>query len=179
MIKLVQNSVTIRKGSLNFMDQNGKVVGFNPRPDGNPLSFYVYTASGEMLDTNGKFIEEYLDGLPYCFGNDGHIIKHGAVSDDDDRLVISLVPDGANEPLVLHIVCLNSLYYTANFVLSEQDRMLFNMPPADSGSESSAELEEISRVMAELVHVRAQVSQALIDLGSLKKKIFAKTAKEE
>lgn len=174
MIKLVKNSLTVRKGSINFMDQNGKVVGFNPRPDGNPLSFFVYTASGEMLDTEGKFIEEYLDGLPYCFGKDGHIIKHGAVSDDDDRLVISLVPDGADEPLVLHIVCLNSLYYTADFILSDQDRMLFGMPPARSENGSSTELDEISRVMSELVHIRSQVSQALMDLGTLKKRMVAK-----
>ena len=170
MIRLVQNAMTIKKGSLNFMDQNGKVVGFNPRPDGNPLAFYVYNASGEMLDTDGKFIEQYLDGLPYCFGKDGHIIKHDKDIDAEDKLVISLVPDAGAEPLQLQIVCMNSLYYTADFILSDEDRMMFNPPETDSDAEKLA---GINRVMGELAAIRRQVSQALVDLDQLKKKLSA------
>ena len=48
MIKLIQNALTVKKGSVNFMDQNGTVIGFNPRPDGNPLAFYVYTKDGAL-----------------------------------------------------------------------------------------------------------------------------------
>ncbi len=171
MIKLMQNAMTIKKGSLNFMDQNGKVIGFNPRPDGNPLAFYVYNSAGEMLDTDGKFIEQYLDGLPYCFGNDGHIIKHDKVADVEDKLVISLVPDADAEPLELQIVCMNSLYYTADFVLSDEDRMMFTPPQSDP---DAAKLAEINRVMGELATVRRQISQALVDLDQLKKKLTAK-----
>ena len=57
MIKLIQNALTVKKGTLNFMDQNGVVVGFNPRPDGNPISFSVSTKSGDVVDTDGLFIE--------------------------------------------------------------------------------------------------------------------------
>ena len=167
MIRLIQNAMTIKKGSLNFMDQNGKVVGFNPRPDGNPLAFYVYTKSGDMLDTDGKFIEQYLDGLPYSFGKDGHIIKHDKVEDVEDKLVISLVPDGSEEPLELQIICMNSLYYTADFVLSDEDRMMFKEPVKEDPN--AARLAEINRVMTELAAVRKQVSQALVDLDQLKR----------
>ena len=171
MIKLLQNSLTIKKGSINFRDQNGKIVGFNPRPDGNPLAFTVRTQSGEILDTAGKFIEEYLDGIPYCFGKDGHIIKHDSAYEADDRLVISLVPDGENEPLVLDIVCMNSLYYTADFSLSDADRLAFRKATPRPDTETSDRLAEVSHLMAELISIREQVSQALADLDRLKKKI--------
>ena len=154
MIKLIQNAMSIKKGSLNFMDQNGKVVGFNPRPDGNPLSFYVYTQSGEALDTMGRFIEDYLDGLPYSFGRDGHIIKHDSAAEADDKLVVTLVPDGENAPLVLHIVCQNSLYYTADFTLTDEDRMVFRRATPRPDVENATQIAEINHVMAELVHVR-------------------------
>ena len=171
MIKLLQNAMTHKKGSINFMDQNGKVVGFNPRPDGNPLAFYVRTQSGETLDTNGKFIEDYLDGLPYCFGKDGHIIKHDSAYEADDRLVISLVPDGENEPLVLDIVCMNSLFYTADFTLSDADRLAFRKATPRPDIETADRLAEVTRIMGELSRIREQVSQAIADLDRLKKKI--------
>lgn len=171
MIKLLQNALTIKKGSTNFMDQNGKIIGFNPRPDGNPLAFTVRTPSGELLDTNGKFIEDYLDGIPYSFGKDGHIIKHDSAYEADDRLVISLVPDGENEPLVLDIVCMNSLYYTADFTLSDADRLAFRKATPRPDIETADRLAEVTRIMGELVRIREQVSQAIADLDRLKKKI--------
>lgn len=171
MIKLIQNEMTRKRGSLNFMDQNGKVVGFNPRPDGYPLSFFVYTQTGEELDTQGRFIEDYLDGLPYSFGKDGHIIKHDFATEAQDKLVISLVPDGENAPLILHIICLNSLYYTADFVLSDEDRMAFRRATPRPDIENSTHLAEINHVMTELIHAREQVSQAIADLDHLKKRL--------
>lgn len=172
MIKLIENANTRKKGSLNFMDEYGTVVGFNPRPDGNPISFFVYTESGELVDTGGKFIEQYLDSLPYCFGKDGHIIKHHAVTEADDELVISLVPDGSNEALVLHIVCMNSLYYTASFVLSDKDRLMFEQKSETPEQEKQKELVEIARIMAELVRTRESVARAIADLDRLKKRIM-------
>ena len=169
MIKLMQNAATIKKGSLNFMDQNGKVVGFNPRPDGNPLSFYVYNKSGEMLDTEGMFIEDYLNGLPYCFGKDGHIIKHDKSEDAEDKLVISLVPDEGADELELQIICMNSLYYTADFILSDDDRLLFDkMRPENPNAEKLA---QINRVITGLAAVRRQVSQALVDMDRLRRSL--------
>lgn len=177
MIKLIQNAMTIKKGSLNFMDQNGKVIGFNPRPDGNPLSFFVYTPSGEALDTHGRFIEDYLDGLPYSFGKDGRIVKHDLASEADDTLIISLVPDGENEPLVLHIVCLNSLYYTADFTLTDEDRLAFRKAPPRPDVEGAARIAELNHIMTELLHIREQASQALADLDHLKKRLAATSSK--
>ncbi len=171
MIKLIQNAMTVKKGSLNFMDQNGKVVGFNPRPDGTPLSFFVYTASGEALDTQGRFIEDYLDGLPYSFGTDGHIVKRDRATEADDTLVVSLVPDGENEPLVLHIVCLNSLYYTADFTLTDEDRLAFRAATPRPDVAQATHIAEVNHGMAELLHVREQVSQTLADLDHLKKRL--------
>ena len=178
MIKLIQNALTVKKGSVNFMDQNGTVIGFNPRPDGNPLAFYVYTKDGELVDTDGAFIEQYLDGVPYTFGTDGHIIKHthGATSDEDDKLVISLVPDGGGAPLELQIVCLNSLYYTANFTLSDKDRLMFRKPAPIPDAETARnwQIAEINHAVEELVQAREQVSKALADLDLLKQKLLAR-----
>ncbi|MGI6494916.1 MAG: hypothetical protein ACOX5G_02290 [Kiritimatiellia bacterium] len=178
MIKLIENAMTRKKSSLNFMDQNGKVVGFNPRPDGNPLGFYVYNAAGEMIDTEGKFIEQYLDGLPYSFGKDGHIIKHGAGSLDDDKLVISLLPDDGSggEPLVLHIICLNSLYYTASFVLSEEDKLFFR-PPSEAEPKEEEPVAALDRALAELTAIRKQVAKAMAGLNDLKRKLAGSAAR--
>lgn len=176
MIKLIQNSLTIKKGSMNFMDQNGVVIGFNPRPDGNPLSFYVYSDSGDLIDTDGAFIEQYLDGIPYHFGNDGHIIKHGVTSEEEDKLVISLLPDGKGDPLTLQIVCMNSLYYTANFVLTDKDRVAFRKPsrPTDAESARDWQIAEVNHAIDELLHAREQVSKALADLDLIKQKLLAR-----
>ncbi len=178
MIKLIQNALTVKKGSLNFMDQKGTVIGFNPRPDGNPLSFYVYAKGGELVDTEGAFIEKYLDGAPYTFGKDGHIIKHthGAASEEDDKLVISLVPDDGGDPLELQIVCLNSLYYTANFTLSDKDRLMFRKPAAISEAEAARDwqIAEINHAIGELTQARDQVSKALADLDLIKQKLLAR-----
>ena len=178
MIKLIQNALTVKKGSMNFMDQNGTVIGFNPRPDGNPLAFYVYGKNGDLVDTNGSFIEQYLDGIPYSFGKDGHIIKHkhGAGSDEDDKLVISLVPDDGGDPLELQIVCLNSLYYTANFTLSDKDRLIFRKPNAEAAAARDWQIAEINHAIEELVQAREQVSKALADLDLVKQKLLTKLA---
>ena len=175
MIKLIQNALTVRKGSLNFMDQNGTVIGFNPRPDGNPLAFYAYKKNGDLVDTNGTFIEQYLDGAPFTFGRDGHIIKHkhGTGLDEDDKLVISLLPDDGGESIELQIVCLNSLYYTANFTLSDKDRLIFRKPNDKAEAARDWQLAEITHAIDELVNAREQVSKALADLDLLKQKLLA------
>lgn len=175
MIRLIQNAQTTRKGTLNFMDQNGKVVGFNPRPDGTPLSFYVYDVSGNEVDTLGLFIENYLDGMPYQFGNDGRIVKHDRASDLDDRLIVSLLPDPGSEkpPLSLHIVCMNSLYYTADFVLSDEDRLFFQTKPPTherTGAEILASLEKA------LLQARHQLAKAAEELERLRSHVKAMDA---
>ena len=177
MIKLIQNALTVKKGTVNFMDQNGTVIGFNPRPDGNPLAFYVYKNNGDLVDTAGTFIEQYLDGIPYSFGRNGHIIKHrhdGSGSDEDDKLVISLLPDEGGEALELQIVCLNSLYYTANFSLSDKDRLIFRKPNAEAVAARDWQLAEINHAIGELTQARDQVSKALADLDLLKQKLLSK-----
>ena len=167
MIRLIQNAQTTRKGTLNFMDQNGKVVGFNPRPDGNPLAFFVYDINGNEVDTDGLFIENYLDGLPYQFGNDGRIVKHDRASDEDDRLIISILPDvgSGRPPLSLHIVCMNSLYYTADFVLSDEDRLFFQSKPPKH--DRSAQ-EIIASIEKSLLKARQQLAKAAEELERLR-----------
>lgn len=167
MIRLIQNAQTLRKGTLNFMDQNGKVIGFNPRPDGTPLSFYVYDVNGNEIDTSGLFIETYLDGVAYQFGNDGRIIKHDKASDEDDRLVISLLPDAGSglPPLSLHIVCMNSLYYTADFVLSDKDRLAIEKP---SRAVVEVPLDELTAMEKSLLQARLQLGKALEEIERLR-----------
>lgn len=167
MIRLIQNAQTRQKGTLNFMDQNGKVVGFNPRPDGTPLSFYVYDVNGNEVDTSGEFIETYLDGAAYQFGNDGKIIKHDKASDEDDRLVISLLPDTGSGllPRSLHIVCMNSLYYTADFVLSDKDRLAFQKP---ARAVVEIPLETLDSLEKGLLQARLQLGKALEEIEQLR-----------
>ena len=168
MIKLIQNALTVKKGTVNFMDQNGTVIGFNPRPDGNPLAFYVYKANGDLVDTAGSFIEQYLDGIPYSFGKNGHIIKHkhdGSGSDEDDKLVISLLPDEDGEALELQIVCLNSLYYTADFVLSDKDRLSFQKP---ARAVVEIPLETLDSLEKGILQARLQLGKALEEIEQLR-----------
>ena len=170
MIRLIQNAQTRQKGTLNFMDQNGKVVGFNPRPDGTPLSFYVYDVGGNEVDTSGQFIETYLDGISYQFGNDGKIIKHDKSSDEDDRLVISLLPDTGSglPPLSLHIVCMNSLYYTADFVLSDKDRLAIQKPPR---AIVEVPLETLDSLEKTILQTRLQLGKALEEIEQLRVRV--------
>ena len=46
MIALLENAQTRHKGSLNFVDDRGKVVGFNPAPDGARLKYQLRAPSG-------------------------------------------------------------------------------------------------------------------------------------
>lgn len=168
MIRLIENAQTARKGSLNFMDQNGKVIGFNPRPDGNPLAFFVYDTAGAEVDTGGQFIEGYLDGIAYQFGNDGKIIRHDKASEEDDRLVVSLLPDAGTglPPLSLHIVCMNSLYYTADFLLSDRDRLFFQPKPAPT--KPDARTETLAALEKSLLQARFQIQRALEEVERLR-----------
>ena len=89
---------------------------------------------------------------------------------------LALVPDGGGAPLELQIICLNSLYYTANFTLSDKDRLMFRKPAPIPDAEAARnwQIAEINHAVEELVQAREQVSKALADLDLLKQKLLAR-----
>ena len=69
MITVLENAQTRAKKTLNFVDHKGKVVGFNPMPDGERLRFQLRAPSGRTVLTQADMpLEHYLRGLACHFG---------------------------------------------------------------------------------------------------------------
>ena len=69
MITVLENAQTKAKGTINFVDHRGKVVGFNPAPDGARLRYQLRAPSGRTVLTEADMpIAHYLRGLACHFG---------------------------------------------------------------------------------------------------------------
>ena len=56
MITVLENAQTRAKKTLNFVDHKGKVVGFNPMPDGERLRFQLRGPSGRTVLTEADML---------------------------------------------------------------------------------------------------------------------------
>ena len=94
MITILENAQTRHKGSLNFVDHRGKVVGFNPSPDGARLRYQLRAPSGKTVLTEADMpIAHYLRGLACHFGPG---ISFTTGEDGERRaMIVPLVSDAA------------------------------------------------------------------------------------
>ena len=51
MITILENAQTRNKSTVNFVDHKGKVIGFNPSPDGARIKFQLRGPSGKTVLT--------------------------------------------------------------------------------------------------------------------------------
>ena len=95
MIALLENAQTRHKGSLNFVDDRGKVVGFNPAPDGARLKYQLRAPSGRTVLTEADMpITHYLRGLACHFGE-----GISFTTDDDGERKAMIVPLVSDAPV--------------------------------------------------------------------------------
>lgn len=129
MITILENAQTRHKGSLNFVDHRGKVVGFNPSPDGARLRYQLRAPSGKTVLTEADMpIGHYLRGLACHFGPG---ISFTTDEDGERRaMIVPLVSDaavaGKFQTTQLHIEGVGGEYYCDDLGLtSEEIRTLF------------------------------------------------------
>ena len=125
MIALLENAQTRHKGSLNFVDDRGKVVGFNPAPDGARLKYQLRAPSGRTVLTEADMpITHYLRGLACHFGP-----GIAFATDDDGERRAMIVPLVSDEPIAgqglqetqLHIEGIGGEYYCDDIGLTSAD----------------------------------------------------------
>ena len=125
MIALLENAQTRHKGSLNFVDDRGKVVGFNPAPDGARLKYQLRAPSGRTVLTEADMpITHYLRGLACHFGEGISF----TTDDDGERkaMIVPLVSDaplagGSSQETQLLIEGVGGEYYCDDIGLTSAD----------------------------------------------------------
>ena len=130
MITVLENAQTKAKGTLNFVDHRGKVVGFNPAPDGARLRYQLRAPSGRTVLTEADMpIAHYLRGLACHFGPG---ISFTTDEDGERRaMIVPLVSDApvsgkGLQETQLHIEGVGGEYYCDDLGLStEEIRNLF------------------------------------------------------
>lgn len=130
MITILENAQTRNKSTVNFVDHKGKVVGFNPLPNGQRLKFQLRGPSGRVVLTEADMaLSHYLKGLSCHFGPGIAI-----ASDDNGERRAMIVPLVSDEPVAgkglletqLRIEGVGGEYYCEDIGLSAEDiRILF------------------------------------------------------
>ena len=131
MITILENTQTRNKSTLNFVDSKGKVIGFNPLPDGQRLKFQLRAPSGRVVLTEADMaLSHYLKGLACHFGP-----GISFTTDDDGERRAMIVPLVSDEPVgnrglletQLRIEGVGGEYYCEDIGLSSEDlRTLFD-----------------------------------------------------
>lgn len=125
MITILENAQTRHKGSLNFVDHRGKVVGFNPLPEGERIRFQLRAPSGKTVLTEADMpISHYLRGLACHFGPGISF----TVDENGERrgMIVPLVSDAAlagagPQTTQLNIEGAGGEYYCDDLGLTAQD----------------------------------------------------------
>ena len=126
MITMLENAQTRSKRTINFVDHRGKVIGFNPLPDGSRLKFQLHGPSGRVVLTEADMsLSHYLRGLACHFGP-----GIAFATDDDGERRAMIVPLVSDEPIPgqglqetqLHIEGVGGEYYCDDITV---DRRLF------------------------------------------------------
>ena len=125
MITILENAQTRNKSTVNFVDHKGKVIGFNPSPDGARLKFQLRGPSGKTVLTEADMsLSHYLRGLACHFG-DGISFT---TDDDGERkaMIVPLVSDaplagGSSQETQLLIEGVGGEYYCDDIGLTSAD----------------------------------------------------------
>lgn len=122
MITLLENSQTKEKGTLNFVDDRGKVVGLNPYPDGKRIKYSVRNGMGHLIaDDQLDPLEYILVGMHARFGNDVSFAKE---SDGDEITAMSFSVFMDRDPkhvFSFHVEGTGGEYYCEDLGLLKQD----------------------------------------------------------
>lgn len=125
MITILENAQTRSKRTINFVDHRGKVIGFNPLPDGSRLKFQLHGPSGRVVLTEADMsLSHYLRGLACHFGP-----GIAFATDDDGERRAMIVPLVSDEPIAgqglqetqLHIEGIGGEYYCDDIGLTPAD----------------------------------------------------------
>ena len=125
MITILENEQTRAKGTVNFVDHKGKVVGFNPAPDGSRLKYQLRGPSGRIVLTEADMpLSHYLLGLACHFGP-----GISFVPDEDGGRKAMIIPLVSDAPVAgkglqetqLHIEGVGGEYYCDDLGLSSQE----------------------------------------------------------
>lgn len=122
MITLLENSQTRNKHTYNFIDNRGKVIGFNPYPDGKRIKYTIRNKKGTLIFTEAdESIDFLLVGMLAHFDND---ITFTPSNEDDtiNAINFSLVRDNdINETFSVHIEGKGGEYYCEDLGLSKNE----------------------------------------------------------
>ena len=122
MITLLQNDQTINKHTYNFIDNKGKVIGFNPYPDGKRIKYTIRNREGHLIfDEKDESIDFLLVGMLAHFDND---ITFTPSTDDDtiNAINFSLIRDA--DPSVtfsVHIEGKGGEYYCEDLGMTKDE----------------------------------------------------------
>lgn len=178
MIRLIENNLTKKKNVLNFIDNHGKVLGFNPEPDGLPICWVLYDEFLNDIcceEECSKFLPDFLNNLPYTFGE--HIVSKCEQNSDGkkEELSIHLIPDDPSKKSLLLIVEFFAQgFYTAEFSLNPEDKEIFDA--AKLTRVNSPEEIDIAKLLAEYDSTITEIQEKLSSLKNIKTnliKIFA------
>lgn len=173
MIRLIENSLTKKKNVLNFIDNHGKVLGFNPEPDGLPICWVLYDEFLNDIcceEECSKFLPDYLNNLPYTFGE--HIVSKCEQNSDGkkEELSIHLIPDDPSKKSLLLIVEFFAQgFYTAEFSLNPEDKEIFDANKLSRVN--SPEEIDVAKILEEYDTVIENIQENLQQLNSLKTKL--------
>lgn len=173
MIRLIENNLTKKKNVLNFIDNHGKVLGFNPEPDGLPICWVLYDEFLNDIcceEECSKFLPDYLNNLPYTFGE--HIVSKCEQNSDGkkEELSIHLIPDDPSKKSLLLIVEFFAQgFYTAEFSLNPEDKEIFDTNKLSRVN--SPEEIDVAKILEEYDTVIENIQENLQQLNSLKTKL--------
>lgn len=121
MIVVLENSLTRKKNTLNLIDHKGKVVGFNPYPNGKRLKYELRDSSGKIILTDEtEPIEKYLIKSDFHFGSDITF----TVSQNDNTLSamnLELISDNLEYVNMLRIEGKGGEYYMEDIGIPRQE----------------------------------------------------------
>lgn len=175
MIRLIENTLTKNKYVVNFMDHHGRVLGFNPEPDGFPISWRLYDEkSNESCNEDmcgNKFLPDYLKNLPYSFGEYLVTKSNNDKNGNLEELNIHLIPDNPNiKPIVLVADFFAQGFYTADFSLTTEDKNIINTTKMDQID--LLDTNNVNKILEEYDSIIKDINEKISELTSLKSKII-------
>lgn len=128
MITVLENSLTKKKHTLNLVDHKGRVLGFNPYPNDEKISWELCIENNAVAILSDKdiAIEKYIVGAPFHFGSD---ITLGVDPNTNkvNGLNVELISDNLSTVNYLYVFGSGGEYYCDDIGLSNEDvRKLFS-----------------------------------------------------
>ncbi len=161
MITLLENSQTRNKHTFNFVDDHGKVVGFNPYPDGKRIKYSIRNRDGYLLFTE---LDEPVDFLLVGMQARFEDIAFTASNDDDtiNAINFTLVCDPNPEYTYnVHIEGRGGEYYCEDLGFSKEE--LQKMFSPEKISEAKASIPKLTKIFELNPSGRTFESARLID----------------